>query len=1555
MRAAARLTLAGIALFALTFSLHAATYTLANPAGGDWDNVSIWLADGSPATVAPGTNAGDSVELTGSGAQVRVDAAVQNAVALTMSCTSCTVNVFTNVLRLTDSSIGSGAQLQTSHGTIELASGSTLQNSGTLLFQEATSGLTCSGGTACVVDNDGLLRKTTISETELEARIFSDGQIEVVSGVLKVDHAPNTVTGAVNVGQFALLIIGPTTFTASSSVSGEGRVWLTESDSAHHTIAGSWTVRETLIRAETHLETDLVVRNLEIVLNAPIFGDGDVTVTNRFDWDGAFGGQDGGYTGTVTIGPAATGSAQNAVMFSGLLRNEGSFGGSLGLRTTFENIGTFRLVRIRSFQEAFVDNQGTMIVGDNDSGEIQATLRNSGLIDVQGGTLVLNVGHSSHEFTQVAGGEIRLIDTGPNLNRPVNLLIDSFEQMFETKPLQLLGGLLTGSGGIKGAVVNSGGTVSPGGTSIGQFRFVDGTYTQDASGTLDIDLAGTMAKTEYDQLVLTTSTAPESSISGTLDVDLIDGFVPEDGDFFDVIAFQQLNGDFTTKNLPSKPNLTFTTQKLANAYRLLVQVDSPDLTVESSASPAATAIDENVDFRIVVTNDGTSTASAVSLANVLSGGTVVNIETSQGTCSGTSMVNCSLGTLAPGASAIVHIIITSSVAQTVTVVSIASANSETETGNNSDLATAEFRSGIDLAITKTGPPFTRVGNTVTYTIRVTNNGPSTATNVVVSDPTPAQLTFVDTSGACATPFPCNLGTLDDGATRVITARYTVTSDGTRITNVATVSSSSDDPAPSNNSATERTTLLRDCTTAGPELLEPANGSTVQSPVTFRWTAVAGATRYVVFAGTEGEPAQIGESTTTSFTAVLPDGAVTWYVIAEVPECGGVASEGRGQFRVCAASLPAPVLEGPAVVSKNIQMGLKWSAVPGAVAYQLDQATDPNFVDSFTHTVTFTTWVRSGFDTVGDYFYRVRAVSACGTESPYSATHRVVVVPQSGNELVVNVAGGSSAELSVHVDGFEGSTLPFEATTDAEWLTVAPATGDLPADGRDLAVRVGGLIFNGTHVATLIVTTSAGERRIPVTVHVVSSVRPVAATAPTAESLVIPVVGHLRGQNSHWQSDVRIANLENNIVHRYALTLISGTARETVILVGPGTTVALDDIAKNWFGVGALNDDGSGMLQIRPLDGALRPLVTSRTYNVTGYGTLGQSVPALASEAFIGNDGSILTLQQLVQFSAFRTNLGVVEGFGAPASVEVSIFDANGTKLHDATIALQPFQQLQLNGFLAAYGIQSDNARIEVRVTSGSGRVAAYASVIDNTTNDPLLVSAVRLGTPRANRYVFAGAADIMNSAVNWRTDLRLFNSTAAPQPATLTFHPFGGAATVRETTVQPGQVLTFDSVLRSYFGVQDTGGTVHITTANESNLVLTGRTYDQREQGTYGQFIDAFLPSDAASVANGRTLQLVHVEDSPRYRSNLGIAETSGETATVQVQILASNGNPLTTFNRTLQPYALLQFRAIRDLGLGDVYNARLTVRVTGGDGSVVAYVSVVDNQTQDPTYVSAQ
>src|SRR5262249_37463407 len=122
-------------------------------------------------------------------------------------------------------------------------------------------------------------------------------------------------------------------------------------------------------------------------------------------------------------------------------------------------------------------------------------------------------------------------------------------------------------------------------------------------------------------------------------------------------------------------------------------------------------------------------------------------------------------------------------------------------GNDSDSDATAIAASADLVVTKSGPPRATAGSDLTFTIVVTNLGPSAASNVVVTDQTPPGLGFPSNTGDCTVAFPCGLGTLGPGASRTITSTYTVPlgyAGPDPIVNIATGSTATPDPAPANN-------------------------------------------------------------------------------------------------------------------------------------------------------------------------------------------------------------------------------------------------------------------------------------------------------------------------------------------------------------------------------------------------------------------------------------------------------------------------------------------------------------------------------------------------------------------------------------------------------------------------------------------------------------------------------------------------------------------------------------------------------------------------------------
>jgi uncharacterized repeat protein (TIGR01451 family) len=1024
---------------------------------------------------------------------------------------------------------------------------------------------------------------------------------------------------------------------------------------------------------------------------------------------------------------------------------------------------------------------------------------------------------------------------------------------------------------------------------------------------------------------------------------------------------------------------------------------SADVTITKSG-PGSSTPGSTLTYTITVTNNGPSDAASVTVTDATPANTT--FVSNSGAC--TSAFPCALGTMTPGQTKTITSDFTVSPSFTGTTIAnsanVSSTTADPAPGNNTATATTAFGGNADLAITKSGPASANSGSSVAYTLTITNNGPSAAVNVLVSDPTTSGLSFTSANGACPGGFPCFVGSLGSGQSVTTVANYTVTATSGFVTNTAFVSGSTTDTNSTNDDASVTTQVIASpCGQQPPTLTAPANGATVGSPVTFSWTAVSGATSYKVFASIGGASTQeIGSTSSTSLTVVVASGAVTWSVQAiGVPNCGQLNSA-NGTFNVC--SLDAPVV---AVVGTNTSgqtYTVQWTTLPGIINYELQEAATAAFdnVASFTVAGNSKTFTKTA-NTPTAFFYRVRAIGGCSQNGgPFSASERVVIVPippinTQDNSATVDINNKKVVIQNVFIPG-QGPAIPYFATTDEPWLTVSPASGILPPAGITLQVSADPAdLPNGTFTATIIVTFGSSGKlgaldtkpavSVPVSISVVTPVSPATLSTPPANALIIPSVGHLDGINSQWRSDVRITNTApQKINYLLRFTPAGGDntqIKQTQISIAANDTTALDDIVKNWYGVGALGDAANGVLEVRPLNtngkGApnaedvnvsLVTVASSRTFNQSAGGTLGQYIPAIPFANFVGKvsgdaRAGILSMQQISQSAAYRTNLGIVEASGKAASVLVSVFDAAGKNLLNLPIDLKAGEQQQLNSFLATKNITLTDGRIEVKVTGGDGKVIAYASVVDNKTTDPLLVTGVPLAQTPARTYVLPGVADLSNGLANWRTDLRVFNSGTDPQYVTMTLYPQTGSASSeplsRSVSVNPGEVTIFDNVLASRFGVTNIGGALHVDTLSDANLVVTGRTYNQVEGGgTYGQFIGAVTPADAVGKG-GRTLNVLQVEDSTRYRTNLGIAEVNGKPATVEVSVILPDAKVVPKLQIPLAANEYRQFRVLQQLGVGTAYNARITIKVIDGEGKIAAYGSVIDMQTQDPTYVPAQ
>lgn len=228
-----------------------------------------------------------------------------------------------------------------------------------------------------------------------------------------------------------------------------------------------------------------------------------------------------------------------------------------------------------------------------------------------------------------------------------------------------------------------------------------------------------------------------------------------------------------------------------------------------------------------------------------------------------------------------------------------------------------------------------------------------------------------------------------------------------------------------------------------------------------------------------------------------------------------------------------------------------------------------------------------------------------------------------------------------------------------------------------------------------------------------------SAASGSSTWIVPSSARIGGSGgAFYTTDVILSNLgqaEASMTLKFLGNNIDGRSGiDKLMALGAGKSAALLDVLSSVFG----QESGFGAIRITSSSSNIAAL--SQTSTPGSGGTFGQSVPAMGLANFI-TQGSQRSIVGVREDSQFRTNLVLTNATEAVIEIDVSLISTDGNTLGMRRISLPPLGMTQITRVVRDLGIATEvtSARVILSTSISGGAFVAYASLIDNTTNDPV--------------------------------------------------------------------------------------------------------------------------------------------------------------------------------------------------------------------------------------------
>lgn len=735
---------------------------------------------------------------------------------------------------------------------------------------------------------------------------------------------------------------------------------------------------------------------------------------------------------------------------------------------------------------------------------------------------------------------------------------------------------------------------------------------------------------------------------------------------------------------------------------------------------------QQVIYRLTVTNNGPQTAENVEINDLLPAGVTLDASNLPGgtvtsapdTVDPTrTRVVGTLASLASGATVVMDLTVTIDAAATGNLLNesdVAGDGIDTDpTNDDSDLTLPVDRVAV-LQITKTDTPDpVAAGADITYTVVVTNQGPSTATNVVIDDPDLADVTFssptlvisnptaaVGSVNITADAVQATIPTLEVGQVATVTFVGTVAAGftGTTITNTATANA---------DEATLVTTDEDTSVARNVDLLVTKTGPA---------TAVAGNNITYTFSVENDGP---GTSSGATVTDILPTG-LSFVSSGDENGVTGTFDATSGQVTFALPDLAS----GAAPITFTMVVGIDPDA-PTSITNDADivAGTGETDTDPTNNNDDAVTTVNREFDLSVTKDDGITTVNAGGT-----TTYTIVVTNDA-------TSTSTATNVTLNDPQVSGLTITSASSSDAGVVVSAPAAGTTDP----LTATIASLAPGASVTITVNATVDQTAR------GTIANVVTVAAAAGQTDTDTT--------NNSDTDTNTITTDVVLTIDKRDSVDpIVAGNQLTYTIDVGnTGTTTATgvqfsDTLpAGVTFVSGSFNVPGGSSGQVTNNNGTITASMGNLASNITGTVTILVNVD--------GTTRGTITNNAQVTSTEVTTPVTDAETTTVNANVDVSITKAESADPVAPGETLTYTLVIRNNGTSIARNVQfTDNVPTQLTVNSVSTTVGTATNAGNSVSGTIGDLAAGQQATVTITTTVNAGAQQQVTNTANVTTD-----------------------------------------------------------------------------------------------------------------------------------------------------------------------------------------------------------